>query len=381
MKIAVLGAGLMGRAAAWDLIRSKGVERVLLADADKEQLRLGASFAGCADTRILDAGDVTSVKKALHGYDAAVSCVPYRYNEGLTAACIEAGVHLCDLGGNNDVVDAQFRLSERAERAGVTVIPDCGLAPGMVSVWAMDGFNDLDECESIRIRVGGLPVEPMPPLNYMKLFSVTGLINEYREPCRIISDGKEAIVEALSGLEKISFTAPFENMEAFYTSGGTSTLVKTLAGRVGALDYKTIRYPGHCHIFRTLAALGLMDYGPVEVDGREAVPRRVLEALLETRLPAAGTDVTLMRVECTGVKSGEKTTVRYQLIDYTDSVNGLSSMKRCTAFPAAAVARMLADGTIEQRGVLTQEAVVPAQRLFIELKKRGLEIGKTVVAS
>ena len=155
MRIAVIGAGLMGRAIAWDMCRSSEVKKVLLIDSDKSRLDVGASFAGSVEKKILDAGDVTALSGALEGCDAAVSCVPYRFNEGITSACIEAGVHMCDLGGNNDVVDAQFRMNELACEAGVTVIPDCGLAPGMVSVWAMAGFEQLDECEAIRMRVGG----------------------------------------------------------------------------------------------------------------------------------------------------------------------------------------------------------------------------------
>lgn len=379
MKIAVLGAGLMGRAIAWDLLGSEGVEKVLLIDSDKDRLVSGAAFADDVETKVFDVADSKMLIKTLQGYDAAVSCVPYRFNEGITAACIEAGAHMCDLGGNNDTVDAQFRLSNRAKEQGVTVIPDCGLAPGMASTWAMAGVEALDECESVHIRVGGLPADPVPPLNYMKLFSMTGLINEYIEPCRVISEGQLAIVEGLSGLEKLSFPPPFEELEAFYTSGGTSTLVATLMGRVRNLDYKTIRYPGHCSHFRVMAAIGLTDYGPIIVEGREVSPRKTLEALLDSYLPSTGVDVTLMRVDCTRVVEGKRKTVRHQMVDYADSATGLTSMMRCTGFPAAAVARMMADGTITDRGVIPQETVVPAERLAEELRERGVEIEQSVL--
>jgi len=379
MRIGVIGAGLMGRAIAWDMVRSEGVEHVLLLDNDTGRLESAKSFAGDVETRICDAGDLASVAGAIAGCGAAVSCVPYRFNEGLTAACIDSGVHFCDLGGNNSVVDAQFDMSERAKANDVAVVPDCGLAPGMASTWAMAGVEALDEVERVSIRCGGLPVEPLPPLNYMKLFSMTGLINEYVEPCRTISDGVEVTVDGLSGLEDVSFPEPFGELEAFYTSGGTSTLVSTLRGRVRELDYKTIRYPGHCRLMRAMVAIGLADSGPLTVDGQPVSPRRTLEALLDRHLPSAGIDVTLLRIDCMGQLEGQTATIRHQLIDYADSENGLSSMQRCTGFPAAAVARMLAEGSIGERGTLPQELAVPAGRLAAELAARGVEIKRTVL--
>ncbi|HUX08090.1 MAG TPA: saccharopine dehydrogenase C-terminal domain-containing protein [Acidobacteriota bacterium] len=380
MKIAIIGAGLMGKAIAWDMVRSEGVENVLLMDSIPERLSDACDFAGDVETKIVDAGDGKALASALEGYDAAVSCVPYRYNELITKVCIDVGVHVCDLGGNNDVVDAQFRLSDLAASRGVTIIPDCGLAPGMASTWAYAAVEALDSCESVLMRCGGLPVDPLPPLNYMKLFSMTGLINEYVEPCRIVIDGGVAMVDGMSGLEKISFPEPFEEMEAFYTSGGTSTLVQTLHGRVDELDYKTIRYPGHCEQVRLLMYLGLTESDPIIVDGQAVNPRRTLEALLDRSLPSAGADVTLLRVDASGELGGRKTTIRFQLIDYADSANGISSMMRCTGFPAGAVARMMADGTINQRGVLPQELVVPAERLMADLAARGVEIERSEIS-
>jgi lysine 6-dehydrogenase len=379
VKIAVIGAGLMGRAIAWDMIRSEGVEKVLLLDSNPESLSDGRDFAGEVEIKIVDAGDEKALTKALKGCDSAVSCVPYRFNELITKVCIEVGTHLCDLGGNNDVVDAQFRLSDKAASRGVTVIPDCGLAPGMASVWAWAGVEALDSCHSVVIRCGGLPVDPQPPFNYMKLFSMTGLINEYVEPCRILLDGDLVTVDGMSGLERINFPEPFEDLEAFYTSGGTSTLVSTLRKRVRNLNYKTIRYPGHCELIRAMMAIGLTSYDPIVVDGVVVNPRRTLEALLDRHLPSGGADVTLLRVDAIGELNGEKITIRFQLIDYADSVNGISSMMRCTGFPAAAVARMMADGTISRRGVIPQEIAVPADRLMTDLAARGVEIERTVL--
>lgn len=378
MKIAVLGAGLMGRAAAWDLIRSGSVEKVLLLDADEERLAAGADFAGDVQAKICDVSDIEELKKALSGFDVAVSCVPYFFNIGIAEVCIEVGAGMVDLGGNNDVVDAQFGLSEKAASNGVTIIPDCGLAPGMAGIWAMAGVNQLEECESVSIRCGGLPVNPEPPLNYMQLFSINGLINEYIEPCRILENGEIRIVEGMSGLEKLSFPSPFEEMEAFYTSGGTSTLVKTLKPRISNLDYKTVRYPGHIQHFRVMADIGLIDSDSLAINGQEVIPRKVLEKLLHRKLPDSGSDVTLLRVDCRGTANGKATLVRHQIIDYADEKTGLSSMMRCTALPATAIARMIGDGTISVRGTQPQELVVPPERLMSDLAARNIHVEMSV---
>lgn len=378
MKVAVFGAGLMGRAAAWDMVRSAGVKTVVLLDGDEKQLAEGAAFAGKVEAKRCDAGDLAAARAAIDGCNVVVSCVPYRFNRGLTEVCIDAGAGMVDLGGNNDVVDAQFALSDRARERGVTIIPDCGLAPGMASIWAMAGADELDECGTVKMLCGGLPVHPQPPLNYMRLFSMGGLINEYIEPCRIIVDGEEQTVEGMSGLEEVSFPAPFEKMEAFYTSGGTSTLVKTLKPRVRNLEYKTVRYPGHIQHFHVIHAIGLTRSEEVSVGGTRIAPRRLLEQLLQDYLPVTGPDVTLLRVDCTGLKDGKETLVRHLLIDYADEKNGHSSMMRCTSFPATAIARMIGDGTIAMKGTQPQELVVPAERLRTELAQRGIDVQRSV---
>lgn len=378
MNIAILGAGLMGRAAAWDMVRSDGVDKVLLLDSDEARLKDGVAFAGDVISKLCDVADVATLESLLGEYDVAVSCVPYHFNVGIAEACIASGTSMVDLGGNNVVVDAQFALSDNAREAGVTIIPDCGLAPGMASVWAMAGANELDECDAVHIRCGGLPVNPQPPLNYMQLFSMNGLINEYIEPCRIIEKGEEKIVDGMSGLEELSFPEPFEKMEAFYTSGGTSTLVKTLKPRVENIDYKTIRYPGHIQHFQVMTSIGLTSSEEIQVNGTKVSPRSLLQHLLAENLPDGGPDVTLLRIDCEGYLEDVPTLVRYQLIDYADEKTGLSSMMRCTALPATAIARMIGDGTISIRGTQSQEMVVPPERLQQDLANRGVMVEKTL---
>src|SRR5918998_5682079 len=236
MKILVLGAGRMGLGAAYDLAHnSADVQSVTVADLDLERARAVVSTVGSAKLTPaqIDVNDAAQVVRLMRGHDAVVSCVTYFHNLQLARAAIEARTNFCDLGGNNSVVAAELALDAEAREAGINIIPDCGLAPGMVSVLAMHGAARFDELEAIHIRVGGLPQVPRPPLNYQIVFSVEGWINEYVERARVIRGGRIVEIDSMTEVERLSFPAPFEELEAFQTSGGTSTLPETFLGRVG----------------------------------------------------------------------------------------------------------------------------------------------------
>jgi lysine 6-dehydrogenase len=249
----------------------------------------------------------------------------------------------------------------------------------MVNVITREAIEYLDRVESVKLRVGGLQQEPRPPLNYALIFSVEGLINEYKEPCMVLRNGQIKFEEPLVGFEEITFPAPYGKLEAFNTSGGTSTLPLTYKGKIKDLDYKTIRYPGHGHKMWTLMKLGLMDSNSIKVDETEVVPRRVLETLLEKNLPPTGKDVTLVRVLVEGWKGTESRCIEYELIDHYDDESGLTSMMRTTAFPAAVTAMMMADGRIEERGVLPPERSIPPEPFIEELRARGIDIQHRIV--
>jgi len=376
MKLLVLGAGLQGGAAAFDLLRNPDVERVGLADIDSERLEQASSRL--ADRRLetheIDAGDTEQVTELMGRYDACLSAVNYWYNLELTRAAIEAGTHFCDLGGNNDVVRAQLELDSRAFDAGITVVPDCGLAPGMANVLAAYGIRRLTEVSTVRIRVGGLPQHPKPPLDYQLVFAVEGLINEYVERCIAVRDGVKLFAEPLTEVEEIEFPAPFGKLECFHTSGGLSTLAHTFAGRVRDMDYKTIRYPGHCARMRTLLELGMFDTAPVPVGDTEVRPRQVTARVLERLLTGNDQDVVLLRVTVAGSKHGGRRRLEFEIVDYADEANGITAMMRCTAYPASIVLQMLASKQIEARGVVVQERCVPAEPFIAELGKRGIQV-------
>jgi lysine 6-dehydrogenase len=373
----------MGRAAAWDLGRQPGVEAVRIIDHDRDGLaeaehevsRLLSAVTGSdhparVEAETFDLNDSDRLVRLLHGFDVALSAADYRFNEALTRAAIEAKVHLCDLGGNIQVVDRQLALDELAQRRGVTVIPDCGLAPGMAGLLAARAVERLDQASVVRMRVGGLPAHPKPPLGYKLVFSARGLVNEYLEPTEALRDGELVRLASLTELEFLEFPPPFGRLEAFNTSGGASTLPRTLRAKVRDLDYKTIRYPGHCAIFSGLHALGLLS--EERVNGVN--PRELTEALLVRALSDDDTDVVLMRVSAEGTREGEPARIVYELVDQHEPETGHSAMARCTSYAAAAVAYMLGVGAIERRGVLPGELCVPLEEFLGAVRARGLDV-------
>ncbi len=372
MKILVLGAGRMGFGAVYDLVRQHDVERVTVADAIAERAYRVASVVGNgkAVPLQLDVTNAGAVVDVMRGHDAVLSCVVYKLNAQLARAAVEARTNFCDLGGNNDVVAAELALDDAARRAGVNIIPDCGLAPGMVSLLVAHAAARFDKLDEIHIRVGGLPQNPKPPLDYQLVFSVEGLINEYVEPARIIRGGRITEVQSMTEIEPIEFPPPFGELEAFQTSGGTSTLPDTFLGRVRELDYKTIRYRGHCERFKTMIDLGLCSREAISVENLRVTPRRLLGELLVRNLPADEPDVVLVRVEMLG---GGRA-LRYDIIERHDEVTGLSAMMRTTAFPAAIVALTMARGQVTAKGAIPQERCVPADLFMRELAARNIRV-------
>jgi lysine 6-dehydrogenase len=224
----------------------------------------------------------------------------------------------------------------------------------------------------LEIRVGGLPLEPKTPLNYMLIFSVHGLTNEYIEPAIILENGEIKSVPSMTEVESLTFPEPFGRLEAFYTSGGTSTLPDTYKGDIQTLNYKTIRYPGHCELFKSMIDLGFVDEKPINVGEYSGTKREVFERLLEETLTFEGDDVTLMSVTAKGISNGEEKKWVYRAIEYGDKKNNLTAMMRTTAFPAILTLEMLVDGRIRDRGVLRQELSIPPDIFLEELEKRNI---------
>ncbi|MGZ4817224.1 MAG: saccharopine dehydrogenase family protein [Terriglobales bacterium] len=390
MKLLVIGAGMMGSAAAYDMARAEAVESVTLADMDRKRAREAAShinkLAGTKKVRAVevDARSEKSAAKLMRGHDAALSAVPYFFNLGLARAAVEARCHFADLGGNNTVVRQEFALDRKAAKRDVALAPDCGLSPGMASILAGELMRRIGgEAAALKIYVGGLPENPKPPFNYQLVFSVEGLINEYAEPAKILRNGKIVEIEPLTEPEVFRLEG-FPPLEAFHTSGGTSTLPETYRGKVGECFEKTLRYRGHLAMIRALYDLGLFAKEKRKLGKVEVGPRELMAKLFEERFAGMDPDVTILRIEVHEKRPGglrallaEKRPARvlsFTLVDHYDPRTGMTSMMRTTAWPASIIVQMLAAGEIATRGAVRQELDVPAEAFLAAMARRGIQI-------
>lgn len=364
--IAVLGGGIVGTAAAWDLIR-RGHE-VVVSDVTETVAAAAAERSGASPAAV-DVTDATTLRRHLDRFDAVVSAVPYALGVAVAEAAVATVTHYLDFGGNPTVVQHQLLLDEAARHAGIALVPDCGLAPGMANVLAVGAVATLGEgpIDEVRLRVGALPVAPIGTLGYQLAFNPAGLINEYAEPCEVISDGRYGTVEPLTGTEEVAWET-WGPLEAFHTAGGSSSLPRRWEGRVRDLDYKTLRYPGHGVIFRGMLEVGLFDESPQP--GTGVAPRRVLLEALSTHLPSGDDDLVLVRVWATATRNGRRLTVGHQVEDRHDG--RFSALARTTAFPATALAHLLVTGAVTTRGACTMGGALTASEMIDTMADTGI---------
>ncbi|MGD0601551.1 MAG: saccharopine dehydrogenase C-terminal domain-containing protein [Terriglobales bacterium] len=391
MKLLVIGSGMMGSAAAYDMARQGHVDSVTLADNDFKRAKEAAArvnrIAGNKKVRAvaLDAAKEKEAARLMKGHDGALSAVPYRLNLGLAKAAIRAGCHFADLGGNNTVVRQELALAKQAEKRGIGLAPDCGLSPGMASILGGELVRRLGgRADALKLYVGGLPEKPMPPFHYQLVFSVEGLINEFVEPARILRHGKITTIEALTEPEPFHMDG-FAPLVAFQTSGGTSTLPETFAGKVGECFEKTLRYPDHYDLLCGLKELGLFSNEKMLIGDVEVAPRALLAKVFESKFAGDGPDVCIMRLEAhesvkaPGVRGllGGKLKGRvatFTMVDRYDPKSDMSSMMRTTAFPASIVLQMMCMGAVSKRGAVLQERDIPADSFLEEIARRGIKI-------
>ena len=377
MKMLVLGAGLQGSACAYDLLQDKDVMEVRLADIRISELE--PFLAPYSGRRLIpttvDVRDEEAVQALMRESDAVMSALPYYFNYDMAVCAVDAGVHFCDLGGNTEIVFKQKTLHERAKAEEVSVIPDCGLAPGMVNILAEHGIKQLDRVDAVRIYVGGLPQNPEPPLNYQIVYSLEGVLDYYTTLSWVLRGGKRTRVKALSEREPVKFPEPIGTLEAFHTAGGLSTMAFRYEGRVPTMEYKTLRYPGHAALMESIRELGLLDMEPVEVKGHRVVPRDAFIATVGPRLKKPhGRDLVALRVVAQGTKDGKSKTLAWELLDYFDTEHGISAMERATGFSLAITGIMQVRQQVAGAGVLTPDEAIPPELYIAELAKRGIKI-------
>jgi lysine 6-dehydrogenase len=380
----VLGAGRQGTAAGYDLAARGGLGQVVFADVDGTAARAAAARvegllgAGTASAAVVDVADGSAVRGLLEPFRVCVAAVPYRFLLGVTEAAVAAGTGMVDLGGHTDTVLRQWDLDGAARAAGVTVVPDCGMGPGLnntLGLYAMELLQAGGGApQDVRLWDGGLPQQPPEPWGYQCSFDIEGLINEYDGRAVFLRDGERVLVDTFADLEELDFEG-IGRLEAFVTSGGTSTLPYTMAGMLQVYENKTLRYPGHAARFAAFRDAGLFDDEPVVLPGGEVVsPRRMLATLLRPELEVDRVvDVCVMRARASGERDGAAVAVVVDLVDRYDPASGFTAMERLTGWHAAIMAGFIARGDVPA-GVVPLEKAVTASRFVAEVRARGIDV-------
>jgi saccharopine dehydrogenase-like NADP-dependent oxidoreductase len=339
-RILLLGAGKIGAMIAEMLC---GSGDYVVTAADRDETAFAATHRTDFERVVADFEDTAAVARLMEGNDAVISALPFFLNVPIAQAAREHGLHYFDL---TEDVETTRQVMKIAEGAHTAFMPQCGLAPGFVSIAAQALASRFDTLDVVRMRVGALPQFPTNALNYNLTWSTDGLINEYCNPCEAIHGGRRIEVLALQGIEQFSLDGI--TYEAFNTSGGLGTLCDTLEGRVRELNYKTVRYPGHCDYMRLLV-------NDLRLGERRALFRDVLEAAI----PVTMQDVVLVFVTVTGQREGRLTQESYANKVYAREIDGRvwSAIQITTAAGICAVVDLMREGALPNRGFVRQEDV------------------------
>ncbi|HWD40665.1 MAG TPA: saccharopine dehydrogenase C-terminal domain-containing protein [Fimbriimonas sp.] len=376
---AILGAGMQGTAAAFDLARFAGAGKIILADLSLEQAERSSQrvngLVGRPATEAceLDVTNTPELQTFLTSVDVVLSCVPYWMHPKIASVAIAAKTSMCDLGGNTDVTWKTLAHDEEARKAGVTLVPDCGLAPGLVNSLALYLLEHLDETDTIKLFCGVLPQHPKPPFNYKLTFNVEGLVTEYDYRAQVLRDGRLTYVDTLAELEEIDI-AELGRMEAFTTSGGSGTSVTSLQGKVKNYDYKTIRFPGHCERMRIFKDFGFWGEEPIDVKGVKVAPKDVFNKVFGKSLgQIQDTDQCAVRAVGDGKRNGNPTRLQIDLFDKQCETTGFTSMERLTGFSLSIYAQQVAAGKAGI-GCVRYEDAMTGTDFVAQLERRGIKL-------
>jgi saccharopine dehydrogenase-like NADP-dependent oxidoreductase len=379
MKILVLGSGLMGPAAAFNAMTDPQAAQVCLADISQAQLALAqAKLAGKPGaekltTAILDLADQPAASRLIAGYDAVVAALPKQAIPLGIRAAVAARIPLVDLSWPRDAEAAG--LKAEVEAAGGLVILGCGVEPGLTEIMARYLAEKLDRVDELHIKCGGIPEKPAPPLGYKIVFGGRQLPLRDWDGYEVVN-GKLTTAPRYGGVEPVVFAGVGE-CEAWHETFMPWLLDLEALKGLKTGTQKTVRWPGYAARVTTLKELGLLGERPIDVDGVQVAPKKLLDALLypHVRLEPGERDITVFRVEVAGEKDGRPRRYRVDMVDRYDPIHDFTSMARTTAFTGAIVARMIARGDLQARGWLTPERVITAalfDRLVRELAETGV---------
>ena len=375
----VLGAGMQGTAAAFDLAMFANPDQILLADASIEQAQRSARRVNdlvgrtICEPREVNALDPGSLGEFLQLVSVLLSCVPYWMHPRIARVAIDTHTSMCDLGGNTEITLETLSLNGCAERAGVTLIPDTGLAPGLVNSIGLMLIERLDVAESVNLYCGVLPQHPIPPFNYKLTFNIEGLVTEYMYKAIALRDGEIVELDTLAEIEELDIQG-LGRMEAFNTSGGTSTAPYNLKGRVQSYQYKTIRWPGHCDRMRMFRDFGLWGEEPVDVKGVAVQPRDLFCKVFGEHLgKIKDTDQCVVRGVGVGRRGAEMVKIQADILDKQCESTGFTAMERTTGFSIAIHAAAIAEGRFSP-GCLPYESALTGEEFCTEIQRRGIRL-------
>ncbi|MCB2196165.1 MAG: saccharopine dehydrogenase NADP-binding domain-containing protein [Bacteroidetes bacterium] len=371
-KIIILGAGMVGRAMAIDLSAKYDVKSV---DIDTDALKI-LSQNYSIETEKLDVTNANLLSKAINDFDLVISAVPGFLGLQTMKNVIKNKKNLVDISFlPEDVLD----LDQMAKDHNVTVIMDCGVAPGMPNIIA--GYhNELMEIKNFEYMVGGLPIVRKFPFEYKAPFSPCDVIEEYTRPARYVENHKKIVKPAMSDTELIEFDH-VGTLEAF-NSDGLRSLIETLSN-IPNMKEKTLRYPGHIKMIQALKAAGFLDSKAIKVKGQSVVPFDVTSEILfnSWKLGPEDKEFTIMRIILQGTENGIEKEIVYDLFDEYDTETKISSMARTTGYTATAAADMLLENVFTQKGMFPPELVGKNPKCFEfilkYLKERNINYFKT----
>ena len=377
-KFIIVGSGRQGISVAYDLLRDSN-HNVVMVDIHEDFLNQALNKISAISNSqnlkgiVADVSDSNKMLEILSDADVMISAVPYKFNLDLTKLAIKSKTSMVDLGGHTNIVREQLSMNKQAQDSGITIIPDCGMGPGMNITMAVLATEILDQTDEIYICDGGLPKDPKPPWNYSLFFNIEGLTNEYDEQAYFLKNGEIVEVPCFDNIENVNFDNIGE-LEAAVTSGGLSTMPWTFKNKLKVLENKTLRYKGHWEWMKAYRELGLFSREVVNHNSTEIVPRHFYHKLLEKKLDHGRVeDVCLMRIKAIGTKNSQKVELNIDAVEYYDKKTDLTAMEKWTGWHISIMALEIAYNKISH-GAISVENALKGHTFLKEARNRGYNI-------
>ena len=376
----ILGTGRQGTAAAYDLLKFASINELLLLDINQISIDKCLKKIDCVSkgksikTSIIDLNNTQDLINKLSNSDIFLSSVPYKYNLLLTDVAIESNTSMVDLGGHTGNVIKQLEFNNKAKENNITIVPDCGMGPGMNVTMALLAMELLDHPEEVRIWDGGLPKNPKEPWNYSLFFNIAGLTNEYDDSAFFLKDGSINKVLCFDGYEILDFGKNIGKLEAAVTSGGLSTMPWTYENKLKVLENKTLRYLGHWEWMKAYRQLGLFNEKEILYNKQKISPRDFYHFLLEPQLNTHDfNDICIMRIEAVGLKENKRKKIIINATEEYDDESKLMAMEKWTGWHASIMMQHIANKNIEP-GCFSIEKALTGQDFYKQALKRNYKI-------